>query len=514
MRRRSRGRTRGTRCSCVPLRASRWSGVPRMMILSLAEVGHIDRAAIAAGGEQAASLTASRRRRKAGCRAGRSRPRSATANLRMWTFRICAAISAAPLTWRSAADTARSSTSGQLVAAITMTPWPDSKPSISTSIWFRSVRVRRCRRPGRRHAGPTASISSMKMMQGACFLAFSNMSRAGRAHADFQRKSEPEMLKTSPPAMAPAPASLAVPGEPTISTPRECPPTGTCSGRGRKSTSSWTSSCFIAAGHVRSDLVGVLVEHAGARLAEAERAAATACIWRMKNTQTPISSSMGNQDTKMLISSDCSSRAPDTCTLQQVGDHPVARRGQRVGATGVRGDVHVAARTALHVHLRMRPALASSMNCVWSRRPVWARPSNCLKTVNSTRAITIQTATFENELFRSISCFRLPATATRDGTVKYVNSPFYPDGLRCVLGGLGAVGLRLIRGFPVAVSLASQGWPWFAGRQAPAGLLQITGDQKGFRGLVRDAFGLRSTTRLKRCLKDCTICESRCRGKP
>ena len=35
----------------------------------------------------------------------------------------------------------------------------------------------------------------------------------------------------------------------------------------------------------------------------------------MKNTQTPISSSMGNQDTKMLISSDCSSRGlPDTCT--------------------------------------------------------------------------------------------------------------------------------------------------------------------------------------------------------
>jgi hypothetical protein len=31
------------------------------------------------------------------------------------------------------------------------------------------------------------------------------------------------------------------------------------------------------------------------------------CIWRMKNTQTPISSSIGNHEMKMLISSDCSS---------------------------------------------------------------------------------------------------------------------------------------------------------------------------------------------------------------
>ena len=31
------------------------------------------------------------------------------------------------------------------------------------------------------------------------------------------------------------------------------------------------------------------------------------CIWRMKNTHTPISSSIGNQDTKMFISSDGSS---------------------------------------------------------------------------------------------------------------------------------------------------------------------------------------------------------------
>ena len=31
------------------------------------------------------------------------------------------------------------------------------------------------------------------------------------------------------------------------------------------------------------------------------------CIWRMKKIQTPISSSMGNQETKMLVRKDCSS---------------------------------------------------------------------------------------------------------------------------------------------------------------------------------------------------------------
>jgi len=31
------------------------------------------------------------------------------------------------------------------------------------------------------------------------------------------------------------------------------------------------------------------------------------CIWRMKKIQTPIRSSMGNQETKMLVRKDCSS---------------------------------------------------------------------------------------------------------------------------------------------------------------------------------------------------------------
>ncbi len=92
-------------------------------------------------------------------------------------------------TWRSkrpGRSSAGSSTSGRLVAAIRMTPSLDSKPSISTSIWF-SVCSRSSLPPPRPAPRwrPTASISSMKMMQGAFFLPCSNMSRTRRgADAD------------------------------------------------------------------------------------------------------------------------------------------------------------------------------------------------------------------------------------------------------------------------------------------------------------------------------------------
>ncbi len=39
------------------------------------------------------------------------------------------------------------------------------------------------------------------------------------------------------------------------------------------------------------------------------------CIWRMKKIQTPISSSIGNHETKIVVSSDCSSSGlPKTWT--------------------------------------------------------------------------------------------------------------------------------------------------------------------------------------------------------
>ena len=65
----------------------------------------------------------------------------------------------------------------------------------------------------------------MKMMHGACFFAWSNMSRTREAPTptNISTKSEPEIVKNgtlASPAMARASSVLPVPGEPTISTPR------------------------------------------------------------------------------------------------------------------------------------------------------------------------------------------------------------------------------------------------------------------------------------------------------
>src|SRR5580765_1749136 len=106
-----------------------------------------------------------------------------------------------------------------------MTPSFDSKPSISTSNWF-SVCSRSSLPPPRPAPRwrPTASISSMNTMQGAFFLACSNMSRTRDAPTptNISTKSEPEMVKNgtlASPAMARASRVLPVPGEPTMSTP-------------------------------------------------------------------------------------------------------------------------------------------------------------------------------------------------------------------------------------------------------------------------------------------------------
>ena len=131
-------------------------------------------------------------------------------------------------TWRSkrpGRSSAGSSTSGRLVAATMMMPSLASKPSISTSSWF-SVCSRSSLplpRPAPRWR-PTASISSMKTMHGAFFLACSNMSRTRLAPTptNISTKSEPEMVKNgtfASPAIARASSVLPVPGEPTSSAP-------------------------------------------------------------------------------------------------------------------------------------------------------------------------------------------------------------------------------------------------------------------------------------------------------
>ena len=72
--------------------------------------------------------------------------------------------------------------SSRFVAAMTMTPSLFVKPSISTSSWLRVCSLSSCPppRPEPRWR-PTASISSMKMMAGATFLAWSKRSRTREA---------------------------------------------------------------------------------------------------------------------------------------------------------------------------------------------------------------------------------------------------------------------------------------------------------------------------------------------
>ena len=177
---------------------------------------------------------------------------SSIGTLRMWTFKICSRprISGRPTTtWRSkrpGLSKAGSNTSGRLVAATTITPSFTSKPSISTSNWFRV-----CSRssfppptPAPRCL-PTASISSIKIMHGACFLACSNMSRTRDAPTptNISTKSEPEIEKKgtfASPAIALARSVLPVPGCPTIKIPRGIlpPKRWNLSGSRKNSTSS------------------------------------------------------------------------------------------------------------------------------------------------------------------------------------------------------------------------------------------------------------------------------------
>ncbi|CAI8396335.1 MAG: Uncharacterised protein [Rhodospirillaceae bacterium] len=140
--------------------------------------------------------------------------------------------------------------SARLVAAIRMMPSLASKPSISTSSWFSVCSRSSCPpdMPMERER-PTASISSMKMIQGAFFRACSNMSRTRLAPTptNISTKSEPEMVKNgtfASPAMALASKVLPVPGGPTMSTPLGILPPrrwNFCGSR-RKSTISSTSA--------------------------------------------------------------------------------------------------------------------------------------------------------------------------------------------------------------------------------------------------------------------------------
>jgi len=105
---------------------------------------------------------------------------------------------------------------------------------------------------------------------------------------------------------------LPVPGEPTISTPFGMRPPSfwNLDGSRRKSTSSATSS-FASSQPATSAKVTLLFDSSSMRARDLPKLNAPPrpppCIWRMKKIHTPMRSSIGNQLTKMFISSEGSS---------------------------------------------------------------------------------------------------------------------------------------------------------------------------------------------------------------
>src|SRR5882672_7312676 len=352
------------------------------------------------------------------------------------TFRMCTLrISSRPrmsgsgtTTWRSkrpGRSSAGSSTSGRLVAAMTITPIVASKPSISTSSWF-SVCSRSSLPPPRPAPRwrPTASISSMKTMHGACFFACSNMSRtrAAPTPTNISTKSEPEMEKNgtlASPAMARASSVLPVPGLPTISTPRGMRPPSfwNLDGSRRKSTSSATSS-LASSQPATSAKVTVLVDSSSMRARDLPNENAPPrpppCIWRMKKIHTPISSSIGNHEMKICISIDCSSSGlVETFT-------PYFIRSLTIQMSYRPGELTTIWRLSSLVVARMvrpwistlaiSPRFAASMKSEYSIGTAWGfwRVLNWLNTVIRTRPMTSQMTRFFSMLFKYLTPYTAP----------------------------------------------------------------------------------------------------------
>ncbi len=151
---------------------------------------------------------------------------------------------------RPGRSNAGSRTSGRFVAAIRITFVSVSKPSISTSIWFK-VCSRSSWLPPRPapRCRPTASISSTNTIHGECRFAWSKRSRTRLAPTptNISTNSEPEIEKNGTPASpetAFASKVFPVPGNPTRRTPFgiRAPRAMNFSGSRRNSTTSWSSS--------------------------------------------------------------------------------------------------------------------------------------------------------------------------------------------------------------------------------------------------------------------------------
>ena len=156
---------------------------------------------------------------------------------------------------------------------------------------------------------PTASISSMKIMQGAFFLAVANMSltRLAPTPTNISTKSEPEIEKKgtlASPAIARASNVLPVPGGPTINTPRGIRPPSFeyLDGSFKKSTNSTTSS--LASSQPATSAKVVLIWFSDKSLAfdlpkDNGFPFEPPCIWRIKKIHTAINRIIGNQEMKI-----------------------------------------------------------------------------------------------------------------------------------------------------------------------------------------------------------------------
>ncbi len=162
--------------------------------------------------------------------------------------------------------------------------------------------------------------------------------RAAPTPTNISTKSEPEIEKNgtlASPAIALASSVLPVPGGPTSSTPRGMRPPSFwnfCGSR-RKSTSSLTSSLASSQPATSAKVTELLASSSILALLLPKLNAPPLpppCIWRMKYTQTPISSSMGAHDSSSVVSMPCSSRGLMSNLTLLFSRSPVRPRSSRL----------------------------------------------------------------------------------------------------------------------------------------------------------------------------------------
>ena len=198
---------------------------------------------------------------------------------------------------------------GVIIIAIIITPSFVSKPSISTNNWFRVCSLSSF--PPPRPAPlllPTASISSIKIIQGECFFPCSNMSLTLDAPTptNISTKSDPDIVKNgtpASPAIALANKVFPVPGGPTNKQPLGIfPPNllnflGSFKNSTTSSTSSFASSTPATSLNVTLPLTSFII--LAFDLPKPIAPPLPPCICLIKNIQTAIKSNMGNQDNKI-----------------------------------------------------------------------------------------------------------------------------------------------------------------------------------------------------------------------